>query len=468
MAPKMTIHTRAIGNRTGKWATILLGIALPFLIVSLIRSEYSSDIEIFIRWADCLRHGDGALYKIANYPVVGAIASGGAIEAIRSVFHVTAHTDLRRIFHFYLALFDALQFVLMGVLAGRIGARRPWAIALLIVALPSTWAGGSVWGQIDGITQVFFLCAILACDACLASTSRRHFAGAQLAFGLGLTSCGLAMLTKQLSVFSLPWLFLAVFVCALQIRGEWGRKGLLAAAPISAFVGGTLMLADRALTVPRGFGGSSFLFAWFGGGSEHARVISVNGFNLWTLLERDPLSSSTAPFAIPHTGMGQLVLAPKQCGEALFVGLTLVLLWLLVRLQDPVASLARLGRAWSPPERHMWTTSLLFVIGIENLLANVVLAGTHERYLYHAYPFLLLGGLCLWEMHRLGWRPLAAIAAGAVFYGVFVFSLIGQIPGFLFFARRIEIIAVLHVVLLVVLLGQLWSRTKGPVGQVQE
>ena len=116
----------------------------------------------------------------------------------------------------------------------------------------------------------------------------------------------------------------------------------------------------------------------------------------------------------------------------------------------------------------MWTTSLLLVIGIENLLANVVLVGTHERYLYHGYPFLLLGGICLWEMHRLGWRPLAAIAAGVILYGVFVFSLIGQILGFLFFAGRIEVMAALHVVLLVVLLGQLWSRTKGSVGQVQK
>jgi hypothetical protein len=271
----------------------------------------------------------------------------------------------------------------------------------------------------------------------------------------------MALLTKQTAVFSLPWLMLAAFVCFCQIVGKWKSRGVALAVAASAGVFASFALLDRLFSVPAGFRGSSLLYVWLGGGSEHDTVIAGNGFNMWTLLGRDTGSSSFVPFEIASIDHVSLSVAPNLCGKVLFIMATCVLVLLFVRSLGGWNWIRSLFRPFSWCDLQRFFLLLVLAMGIQNLAIAVFLCGTHERYLYHGYFFLLLASLGLRRRPRArGGRIWAAALAGAVCYGCFVYSFIGTPPALLFPARRYEFEATIHLVLFFVFMDALWSLGK--------
>ena len=142
---------------------ILLGIALPFLLVTYLDTYHKGDVNIYHSWAYCWNQ---KIYlecrpRIPNYPVIGLTLTAGVIHAISSIFSVVDRNTSHLFFRYYLAFFDSLNFILLIWLAKLMGFRSPIFIGIILLIKPSTWVGGAVWGQMDGIFLFFCLLSII-------------------------------------------------------------------------------------------------------------------------------------------------------------------------------------------------------------------------------------------------------------------------------------------------------------------
>jgi hypothetical protein len=96
--------------------------------------------------------------------------------------------------------------------------------------------------------------------------------------------------------------------------------------------------------------------------------------------------------------------------------------------------------------------------GLSHLGFNVFLSGTHERYLYLGYPFLLLAAAWFYGRRSVfSWRPTAFCFLSAAAYGGFVYGINRSLPQLLFALRRHEFLASIHLFLLIVL-SDLWLQ----------
>lgn len=210
---------------------------------------------------------------------------------------------------------------------------------------------------------------------------------------------------------------------------------------------------DTLFSVPRGFHDSSYWFVWAGGGSDHANQISRNGFNLWMLLGRDMESSSHVNFLNFQIGRWRDHLSPYKAGMILYSLFVAALLALTVK------RLSAAGRADRPAldmtdgaAPGLLLALLLLFHGLGHLGFNVLLSGTHERYLYLGYPFLLLAAAWFFSHRRgFGGRLTAFCFLSAAAYGGFVYGVNAPLSPLLFPLRRHEFLASLHLFLLVVL-----------------
>ena len=441
-------------SASGERWFIVLGLLAPFLAVFAVHSFSGGDFGGFDRWSECLWRGDGSLYgggSDANYPVVGIFAGPGVVGTLRHLVH--AHDPLVVPFRYYLAAVSGLVFLLMGALGRLMDSRRPWLLAFIVIAVPSSWAGGPVWCQIVGVTQLFLFASLLAYGYAWRATGRGRLTPAIMWLALGQMSCWLSILTKQLSIFSVPWLFLCSLIAALQLAARWRLRGAAAAALSFAATVGIAALIDRVLHVPDGFHGSSLAYIWLGGGSDHGSRISNNGFNVWMLLGRDMASSSLTPFARLHWNDLCFELAPQACGKVLFLLSSVVFFVLFLRNLGGWKRLRGMLRGFREVELPALLIDLCLAIGLQNLAANVWLTGTHERYMYHGYFFLLLACVRLWQRPRsLGVRTPAILIACASCYAGFVMAQISSLPSLLFPLRRHELMVAMHVFLFVMLL----------------
>jgi hypothetical protein len=440
--------------------SIVAGILCPFIAVSTCDASFRPDIAAFERWAEHLGNGPSTVYETdANYPVLGILTSAGAVGWLQRHLGSAHHAfDAVAAFREYLAGWNAVLFLLLGWIATIIRLRMPWTIALLVSVIPSSWVGSALWGQIDGVTQCLLMAPLVATALLFRQVARKRLGLAVVANGLSFLLLGLALLTKQLSVFSVPLLTAFATVGAMQIAVRWKGTGFVLAVASTLVPLGLCLAVDRALPVPAGYHGSSFLYVWMGGGSEHANIIG-NGVNVWQLLGRDVNSRSSEPFWSFMLGATSIQLTPSQCGKVLFLAASLLIAILWVR------SLKR-GRSWfeafrlfggADLQRTIATT--LTAIGMHNLAMTLLLCGIHDRYLYHGYVFLLLGSIAVHQksMGRVSWRIPVGVALGAACYGGFVFSCMAQLPGLFFPLLRSEFLVALHVVLLVVLVDVFWQ-----------
>lgn len=452
---------------------VLCGLLMPFAIVWFNRTFHPSDYVTFIRWAECWQRDPNTAYAVcnpaANYPFVGLLASAGALLGLQALTNIQDMWQLVHHFRLYLAIFDAINFLLVFAIARTLGLNRPMLTALVVSALPSSWAGAALWAQIDGVSQMFLnLSFLFLAKGFLAGTKpvqaslQSDRAGSMqqevqnsrprtvfcwlLASALAMS---LLILTKQLVVFSLPVLIAMMALIGLYL---WSAGKVRALSFVALAVGLTVALfclLDRIITVPEGYKGSGYLYVWLGGGSNHGNKISGNGFNIWMLLGRNMWSSSRVPFEALRFGNMDLALTPAGMGVFLYISYLVFLAG--VMLRSVWSSLLQSLQLFSEPGRmRLFLGLAALCLGLCNLGFNVLLAGTHERYLFHGYPFLVLGALAL-RTHTglVSVRSLVFLLFAASVYGAFVYTQIGTLRGFLFAVHRHEFLATIHLFLLI-------------------
>jgi hypothetical protein len=439
--------------------SIVAGISFPFIVVSACDAAYRSDIDVFVRWAEHLGNGPPSVYETgANYPVFGVLTSAGAVGWLRHHFaSADGAFDAVKAFREYLAGWNALQFLLLGWLATLIRLRMPWTIALLVSVLPSSWVGSALWGQLDAVTQCLLMVPLVATALLFRQVRQGRLGPALVANALSVLFLGLALLTKQLSVFSAPLLTAFIILGVMRIAARWKGTGFALAVASTLVPLGLLFAFDRIWTVPAGYHGSSVFYVWTGGGSDHGDILG-NGVNVWQLLGRDANGRSSEPFWSLMLGTTNIQLRPGQCGKVLFVTVSLLTAFLWARSLNRGKSLAQAFRSFGGLDRERTIAVTLFAIGMHNLAMTTLLCGVHERYLYHGYVFLLLGSLAIYQksIGRVSWRTPVSVILGAACYGGFVFSNMAPLPGLFFPLRRSECLATLNVVLLMVLTDVLW------------
>lgn len=430
------------------------GFALPFAIVHGIGSYSAWDLKVFEDWAGCWGQ---EIYPACrpNYPAIGLMLSAGVIHVIDTLGAGLDRETVRLLFRDYLAVFDALNFLLFIALARSLRLSRPVAVALGLAVTPSTWVGGAHWGQIDNVGLFFCLLATMGFIRSWQALEdhRQRAAGRRAAAWqwLAWLSLALYLLSKQLAIFSVPFfLLLALLTLRFSIdRLRW--LGLGASLAGMAFFLLAFRYFDTLFRVPEGFHDSSYWFVWTSGGSDHANQISRNGFNIWMFLGRDMESSSHANFLNFQIWKWRDHLSPYKAGLILYflyvAGLLAVTMMRVLR-----GGPALMSKSGGAPGHGNLIAVLLLFHALCHLGFNVLLSGTHERYLYLGYPYLLMAAWWFFTGRRgFGGRLTAFCFLAAAAYGGFVFSVNGSLSPLLFPLRRPEFLASLHLFLLVAL-----------------
>lgn len=412
-----------------EWLLFIAGLLASVVMVYILDGSYHKiDITIFLEWQKSLGHSLSDIYiecSLCNYPILGTLFSAGILELLNApLFNLQPESHIQY-YQYVLALVDGLNVLLIYLILRTLSIPGSLIWAGIIGILPSSWVGGALWGQIDGFTQFFLLAFLLHTLNYLTKTGQRglhtHHGATRILYITGssiLMAC--LLLTKQLSLFSFPVLAFMVLT-ALYFND---RKNLLLSA--SGFIALTIigvLLPDIFLALKEGYF-SHVQYILFGGGSPHGNILSANGFNIWTFLDRDMESSSSRPFLS--------FLTPKYTGMFLFLFYEAVM-FLLTLLCFRIKYLSN----QSDNNHHKIFLIILYLLALTNLSFNIFLSGTHERYLYHFYPFMLIAYLGLHlTKHASEKLMLALLLAGSVFYGVFVYGILTEgkspyLPGLL-------------------------------------
>ncbi len=373
---------------------LLLGAIFPIILRFLVPNIYHfDDVGAFVGWAQEAEHFKD-LYAsecFCNYPVIGLLSSTGLMRIVNS-----------NIAHFLLALtiFDFVNVFLFYSILKRLKVNRAALWAGLIGLLPSTWVGGSFWGQIDHIGQLILLLSILTT---LWFQQKKIQTNKSFIIYLAIISIlfGLALLTKQLLLFSLFPLSVMVLIFIFKQSSLKPIQALKYIGICFVFTFAPIFLFDVWLNVPEPYL-FSHLERVFSTGSGHMNKISGNGFNIWILLGRDMWSSSDIPF--------YKSLTPKNTGLFLFLA---------VLIAQTIILINKLKQNWNIATNTDLVVLSLFYLALVNLSFNLFLSGTHERYLFHFYPFILMALLATRNYIGVGLSIL-----GAGIYGCFVFTIL--------------------------------------------
>ena len=396
-----------------RYIPLALAVITPFLTLWVFPGVISWDLDTFAYWARCLEGFSGSPYPdcspdLINYPTIGLYASAGIVRVLRT-FELSRE-EIGLFFQIFLGIVDSLNILVIYLLMR--GLRVPnaaWA-TLVFSVLPSTRVGGNLWGQIDGVSQLFlsagFLCGLYGLQAAQSlhrGASLRYFAG------ISLSIIG-ALLTKQLVVFSIPalgilWMWLLVTIAK---KGWWRPASAIACGCLSAGVA-----LDQFFPTPPGHFGSGLLYI-LQTGSNHAQRIVHNGVSIYSLLLLPDTGPAKSPYPLFSVLGIQVSILPFYFGIVTFLTATLltaVFGFFIVRKQ----------KLYQPDQA---TVVVLAFAAALNLFMNTVITGTHERYFYHysffAYPMLLV------LARDLRWARILLMITllHLTVYGLFVFTIL--------------------------------------------
>lgn len=320
-------------------------------------------------------------------------------------FDSTARINNR--FRYYLAIVDGINVLAICFILTRLQVKRAPLWAGVIGLLPTSWIGSSIWGQIDGIGQLFILLFfILLIFLNTKPTAIKRYL-ILVATGLLLA---LMLLTKQLIYFSMGALGFILLVNLL--RDSHSQKDFIRSmltVLLACIV--PLLFIDANLQMPAPY--ISHIQYILATGSQHGDIISSLGFNIWVFFSNNLLGSSHLPLQIGSLSLAPL--SPYAAGLSLFFILNAALLFLFLRDL----------RRHTTSDQVGFTTdqliSALIYFSLVNLGFNLTLTGAHERYLYHFYPFIIMA--CLAWLARADKRILLfALFAGSLFYGAFLYG----------------------------------------------
>ncbi len=405
-----------------QWLVLIAGLLIPAVIIALFpKLFHGSDVDDFWRWSQAWGANWKNIYidcDRCNYPFMGTLVSGG-------VMHWMGITEFKQIvapFRYYLAVIDALNVLAAYVIMTRLKVKYAPLWAGVIGLLPSSWMGTSVWGQIDGIGQLLIMSFIIL-FTWFALSGRVNNTRYYLFVILAGILMSLATLTKQLILFSLLSLgfitLLTIFLYSRKLSGVISSLLVLAIAFVLP-----IFLIDLPLNLkPTYFSHLQYVLAT---GSQHGDTISSFGFNIWTFLAKDPRGSSHDPLSIQLGSTPLFSVVPYSAGILLFL---LVNVFLLFMYSKYFYGQYMHGVQLFNTEN---ISLLILHLALVNLSFNLFLAGTHERYLYHFYPFIIMACMGLGFFKR---GFVYALLAGATFYGAVLYGYLtrfnlqfGQIP----------------------------------------
>jgi hypothetical protein len=417
-----------------QWGIMLLGMLTPVLIILIFPTTYyQDDLGDFWNWSQFLKENVRDIYiqcTSCNYPLFGTLVTGGVLSRMG----FDNFSEMIIPFRLYLAMFDAANVFLIYKILKKLEIQSAPLWAGIIGLLPSSWMGSSVWGQIEGISQfLILLTCLLIISFNLKAISTKFPYTIYLILVGGLLS--LMLLTKQLILFSL------VSVTFFAVLRSLAILSLAFLSPIFVI---DLFLIDH-----KGY--FSHLGYIFTQGSKHGDIISGNGFNLWTFFVASPTQPSRLPIEIQIAGLPSIAINPYSTGIILFLLINLILAFLYLRYFYK--------NRFTQAEQffNLENIFLLFLhIGLVNLSFNLFLTGTHERYLYHFYPFVIIAALGLFN-RKLVYFLLAAGTSYALFVLAHIkglLSLYGQTPFIIMFG--------IHAPLFIYLIALLWQGINQP------
>lgn len=388
------------------WLIMIAGLLTPVVIVTLFpKLFHASDLDDFWRWSQFWSTNWRNIYidcERCNYPFLGTMTSGG----VMSWMGIKDFTQLVPVFRYYLAVIDGLNVLIAWFIMMKLRVKYAPLWAGLIGLLPSSWLGSSAWGQIDGVGQLLIMLMLFLFvwfNSSSETGRSRHFVFIILAGVL----MSLAILTKQLIMFSLLSLgFMAVVNVFLYSQGP--KEIMLSLVMLALAFVLPIALIDLSLNLKAGY--FSHLQYVLATGSQHGDTISSFGFNVWNFLARSPNDSSHIPLNIQ--GLSTFIV-PFWAGIFLFLLVNVFLLFVYVRFfyRQYKAGL----RLFSSTDIFL----LLLHLALVNLSFNLLLTGTHERYLYHFYPFVIMAWSGLDFLSR---KLVYVLSAGAIFYAAVLYA----------------------------------------------
>ncbi|MBI2257303.1 MAG: glycosyltransferase family 39 protein [Flavobacteriia bacterium] len=371
------------------------------------------DVSTFLEWSHFLSPIRNVYLTdcYCNYPILGLLFSSGIIRLFS--FQIEP-------FLYFLSLIDALNVLLVYQIFKKSEVQNAKIYTFFISISISTWIIGGVWGQIDNIGQTFIYLILLLIILLTKKISERNRYIYLLMIGI-LLCC--ALYIKQLLIFSVfpffifsvlliyfhtnflklkKWKYFAIFICGLFI-------------PFIFF--------EFFLYIPEKYF-FSHLEKIFLEGSDHINIIADNGFNLWTLFSNHQFDDSSKNWIF--------FLSPKTIGISLF---SLFSLWLITKCFLFLKKFKKINYV-----------QIIFFILFFNLLFNVVLTGTHERYIYHFYPLYLIFIFSLQNIKKENLINIEKILAFvlATIYGVFVYLILRKHLNSFYFHH---FLAILHLLL---------------------
>ena len=401
------------------------------------------DLSVFRTWAEAWGQGWQEIYlycESCNYPILGTAVSGGLFSSI------DFKNNLRVInrFRYYLAVVDALNVVSVYLILVRLKIKNAPLWAGVIGLLPTSWIGSSVWGQIDGVGQFLILVFLIL----LMEFNSVRWVGISRYLFLAATGglLSLMLLTKQLIYFSMGALGLVLLVNIFWVSQKPKDIFLSLSTVFLAFIAPVLIADFLLLLKPPYISHLQYVLAT---GSQHSEEISSLGLNIWVFFASDFSASSHQTLQFGSLSFAPL--SPFSVGIVMFLILNLLLF--IILLKD-LRRQAMNGQHLFNPNQLI---SILIYFSLVNLSFNLSLTGTHERYLYHFYPFILMACLGLLSHSKFfNHTILVIIFAGALSYGGYLFLYLSGIIGQINYAV-IRIAAAIHLMLFCYLLF-LWFR----------
>jgi hypothetical protein len=382
---------------------------VAFHLLNYARGWDAYDLEVFLKWTQPI-HGVRRLYldSLTNYPLLGTLVFALPLQVIVGPLGVRSFEEIARLYKWSHLPIDAVNVALLAAILRTLGVRRALLAALVLFLLPSFWADGALWGIGDNLSQLFLLLGLLSLARLLIAEDGRTQARDLLWFSLAAGSLCLGSMTKQLFYFSLPGLGVGLLLAARAVCKRHAGAGsrLVAVGLASGVV--PLVLVDAWLLLPPGYH-SHLAFVWLQR-SSHIDDLGQSGLSLWSFISGR--GSSLAPFAFG--------LSYKQAGLLAYGAAmgALSLFWLRPVLR-PDESTRLEGRDL--------LVLLSLYLGLINLAFNVFLTGTHQRYPVHAYPFLLVALVGLWQLGKASAWELATVGALSAWFGAWMWCTMRQL-----------------------------------------
>lgn len=416
----------------------IAGLFFPAFVIFIYPTWFQpDDLDAFLGWSREWAKGAQSVYvncMYCNYPFLGMAFSAGAVDWLG----IRDFDGMMGLFRYYLAFIDLLNVVVLYYLLKTLKVKDAAFWAGLVGLLPSSWIGASYWGQIDNIGQFFILAFFLVAAGLNEIPEASSWRSYLLAFSFGLLLACLSM-TKQLVFFSMISLGSMAVANIILVSRKW-MGAFFALIVLAVSFAAPILIVDAGIRYDPQY--LSHLHYILATGSSHGDTISSFGFNIWTFFTTNPFGSS-------HEAMSVfgLSLVPYKAGIALFLAgiFILTIAAVLYHVRDN-----KKGNAGFT-QKHLafWLVHLALV----NLSFNLFLTGTHERYLYHFYPFAIAAVLFIQKMEGVN---RAVLLGGAVFYGLFLY---GYLTGYnLYFGQLpYRVMTLIHFYLLVFFTGVLFN-----------